>query len=93
MLEIQASEDGWTLDGPGIQKLVARVKQSNDTLASFNPPVVDSNNTSVTFVPLSEVPLSEQAVGDYQTTGRVTSVATLIPRGRSLRVDGVFPTA
>lgn len=93
MLQIQESEEGWTMDGPGTEKLVAGVKEVNDELATTNPPVIDITLTTVTKVPISEIPPDQLAVGDYQTSGGVLSNATLIPRGRSLKVTGIFPTA
>lgn len=93
MLAIQQSVEGWTLDEPGIAKLVDGVDQVNVRLASFTPPVLDLDRTTVTPTPLADIPANELAVGDYKTSGGIDVVAQLIPRGRSLAVDAVFVTA
>lgn len=87
------SATGVNLDEEGIDKLVAAVEAVNTELGSNDPPVIDLLDTSVTPVPLEDVPDAEKAVGDYATTGGIEVSTTLIPKLRRVRVSATFALA
>jgi hypothetical protein len=84
------SPDGVTLDDPGIAKLVAAVDAVNTELGTSDPPVLDLARTTVTPVPLADVPDAELAVGDYQTTGGIFVDTVLIPRALKVAASATF---
>jgi len=93
MVKALESLTGVNLDDDGIDKLVSAVNVVNTELGTSDPPVLDLAQTTVTPVPLDDVPDSEKAVGDYMTTGGINVSTVLIPKLRSVRVDGFFATA
>lgn len=83
-------DSGVNLDEGGIAEAVAVVDGVNAQLTANG--VIDGNRTTVTPVPLSDVPLAEQAIGDYLTTGGIDVSTVLIPKIRRIRASAVFAT-
>lgn len=92
IVEALESSTGVNMDDEGIAKLVAAVNVVNTELGTSDPPVIDLDATTVTPVPLEDVPPAEQAVGDYQTTGGIQVDTVLIPKIRRVAVSAVFAT-
>jgi hypothetical protein len=92
MVAVLESVAGVNLDDEGVAKMVSAIDVVNTELGTSTPPVIDLAQTSVTPVPLEDVPPDELQVGDYQTTGGINVATKLIPKGRSVRVSAVFST-
>ena len=85
-------DSGFNLDAQGIAELVAAINAINLELAAAG--ILDITRTTVTPVPLADVPAAELAVGQYTTPNGGIEVSTvLIPKGRSISVSAVFATA
>lgn len=84
---------GANLDDAGTAKFVAAVNAVNVELGTGEIPVIDLARTTVTPVPLSDVPLAEQELGDYKTTGGINVSTVLIPKIRDIAVSATFALA
>ena len=87
---VMASLGGANMDDEGINQYVTAVNIVNAGLGSTTPAIIDLNQTTVTPVPIEDVPASEQEVGDYQTTGGINVSTVLIPKIRKIAVSATF---
>lgn len=93
VIDVFKSLSGANLDDAGIQKFVSAVSAVNNELGTSDPPVLDLARTTITPVPLDEVPLAEQELGDYKTTGGINVSTVLIPKLRDIAVSATFALA
>jgi hypothetical protein len=82
------SNAGVDLDEAGLRGLAAAVEVA--TTPMINAGVLAANSVNITFTPIADVPPGELAIGDYQTTGRITVAGVLTPKLRSLAVRAEF---
>lgn len=88
VVSVLESQTGANLDEEGISKVVAKIDEVNIGLDQDG--VIDIGRTTVTPVPLSEVPKSELELGDYGTTGGIRVDTVLIPKLRSITTSAFF---
>ena len=82
------SNAGADLDEAGLRGLATAVEVA--TTPMINARVLAASSVSVTFTPIVDIPPGELAIGDYQTTGRITVSGVLTPKLRSLAVRAEF---